>query len=55
MIKLLVSLAGTDVNGKPFSKSIGESVSLDANSEANYIRSGCAEPVKTKPAVKSKK
>ena len=53
MIKLLVSLAGTDCDGKPFSKKMGDTVSLDAKSESNYIREGMAEPVvKTKPSKK---
>ena len=55
MIKLLVSLAGTALDGETFSKAVGETVNLDAKSEANYIREGMAETVKPKPAAKSKK
>ena len=55
MIILLVSLAGTDISGESFSKSVGESVTLDAKSEANYIREGMAKPAAKQKTIKSKK
>jgi hypothetical protein len=55
MIKLLVSLAGTDFDGKPFSKKNGDTVNLDAKSEANYIREGMAEPAAKQKTIKLKK
>ena len=45
MIKLKTSIAGTDIDGKPFSCRPGETVALDAKSEANYIAAGLAEKV----------
>lgn len=51
MIKLKISLAGTDAKGNTFSCAPGECVELDEKSEANYIREGMAEDA-TKKAVK---
>lgn len=47
MIKLKVSMSGTDVNGKPFSCAPGEKVSLDEKSEKNLIEKDMAEPART--------
>jgi hypothetical protein len=55
MITLLISVSGTDVNGKSFSKTVGDIVVLDAVSEKNMIANGTAEPVKQKPESKYKK
>lgn len=55
MIKLKVSLSGTDEMGKPFSVGPGECISLDKKSEANYIKNGMAEQAKQKTEVKKKK
>ena len=52
MIKLLVSCAGTDENGEPFSASAGDVVSMDKKSEENYIAAGYAEAVGQRTVAK---
>lgn len=47
MIKMLVSIAGKDAQGKAFSASPGEKISLDKDFEKRLIESGQAETVKT--------
>lgn len=54
MISLLVPMSGTDETGATFSKTIGETVSLDAKSEANYIKEGMATKA-TQKKEKAKK
>lgn len=43
MIKLIEPMAGTDINGKPFSCLPGETVTLDKKSEENLIKKGIAK------------
>lgn len=55
MIKLKVSLAGTDKDGKVFSCMPGDNVSLDAKSEQNMVNNEMAEPVKATVKKAAKK
>jgi len=51
MIKMIVSLAGTDPNGESFAASPGDQITLDDKSEKNLVEAGFAAWVKA-PAKK---